>query len=94
VFSTLKYSDEQADYQTPQILRQFASKYRPYFRYEYINASHRDPIVGTVGRFHGPTGGLRFDASTYAALKLEFSRQERRALTPVNQLSSQVAFTF
>jgi hypothetical protein len=77
-----------------QISRQFASKYRPYFRYEYINASHRDPIVGSVGRFHGPTAGLRFDASTYAALKLEYGREERRGLAPVNQLNSQVAFTF
>lgn len=76
-----------------QISRQFA-KYRPYFRYEYINASHRDPLVGDVGRFHGPTVGLRFDATTYAALKIEYARQQRRDLPGVNQLNSQVAFTF
>ena len=76
-----------------QISRAF-SRFRPYFRYEYINAPTVDPIVGDVGLYQGPVGGIRFDFAEVAAFKLEYTRIQRRDLADTNGLTTQVSFTF
>lgn len=62
-------------YETPafysEISERFGS-YRPYVRYQYINASSNEPVFPQVGLRTGPSVGLRFDAAESVALKLQY----------------------
>jgi hypothetical protein len=77
-----------------QISRRFYNKLRPYFRYEYLNAPESDPLIGDVGRRHGPSLGVRYDLGEFAAFKLQYDRLSRRAQSASNALQLQFAFTF
>lgn len=68
-------------------------KFRPYFRYEYLNVPQSSPLYSDVGLRHGPTAGLRFDLSEFAAYKVEYFRDMRRAIAG-NGLRTQISFTF
>jgi hypothetical protein len=76
-----------------QIAKRFGS-YQPYFRYQYINASDREPIFPAVGRIEGPSVGLRYDASESVALKLQYDYNVARHFSPNNALTLQLGFTF
>ena len=76
-----------------QIAKRFGS-YQPYFRYQYINASAREPIFPDVGRMEGPSFGLRYDASESVALKAQYDYNIARHLSPNNALTLQLGFTF
>ena len=76
-----------------QVSKQFGS-YRPYFRYEYLNASSTEPIFPVVGLRQGPSFGLRYDASETVAVKLQYDHTALRAQPAVNALALQVGFTF
>ena len=76
-----------------QVSRQFGEA-RPYFRYQYLNASADDALFRTLGRRNGPTLGLRYDMGKFAAVKAQYDRLMRRALPTVNSLTGQLAFTF
>ncbi|MBZ5548764.1 MAG: hypothetical protein LAO22_12540 [Acidobacteriia bacterium] len=84
-------------FQTPgfytQISKRFGS-YRPYFRYQYVNGSDREPIFPDVGRRQGPSAGIRFDASESVALKLQYDYTTIRNQQAINALAMQVGFTF
>jgi hypothetical protein len=45
---------------------------RPYLRYEYINASSKEPVFPQVGLRTGPTAGVRFDVNSAVALKAQY----------------------
>jgi hypothetical protein len=76
-----------------QVSKQFGS-YRPYLRYQYVNASNREPVIADVGLRHGPSAGLRFDASESVALKFQYDYTFLRDQPGVNQLALQMGFTF
>src|ERR1700675_4306280 len=76
-----------------QVSKQFGS-YRPYFRYQYVNASRTEPIFPDVGLRQGPSVGLRYDASETVALKLQYDYTALRGQPAVNALALQVGFTF
>lgn len=76
-----------------QISKRFGS-YRPYFRYQYINASPNEPIFPDIGLRAGPSGGLRYDASESVALKLQYDFTSLRSQRSVQGLQAQVGFTF
>ncbi len=84
-------------YQTPawysQISQRFGS-YRPYFRYQYINASPNEPIFPDIALRAGPSAGLRYDASESVALKLQYDFTSMRNQRSVQGLEAQVGFTF
>jgi hypothetical protein len=84
-------------FQTPgfysQVSKQFGA-FRPYFRYEYMNAPNNEPIFPDIGLRHGPSVGLRYDASEFVALKLQYDRVALRGQPAVNRLGTQVGFTF
>lgn len=74
-------------FHTPAFYTQFSRKfghYRPYFRYQYINAGVDEPIYGdpedgiVVGRRNGPSLGLRWDFNDYAAWKIQYDYLTRR----------------
>jgi hypothetical protein len=92
-------------FQTPgfytQISKAFGS-YRPYFRYQYINAPDDEPVFGDsvlgfrqgVGLRQGPSLGLRYDASESVAVKLQYDYTALRHQQAINALALQVGFTF
>jgi hypothetical protein len=84
-------------FHTPGFYTQFARRFgnaRPYFRYQYVNAPGDDPIFPDVGRRNGPSLGLRYDVSDFAAFKAQYDRTQRRRLSSINELILQLAFTF
>jgi len=84
-------------YNTPgfysQISRQFGS-FRPYFRYQYINAAKTEPVFPDVGLYEGPSAGIRFDASEFVALKLQYDYTVQRNQPNYSTLTLQIGFTF
>lgn len=75
------------------ISEKFAEKWRPYFRYQYVN-SLGSPVFPDVGLRHGPTVGLRYDFNDYIAWKTQYDRTIRRLLPTINDLQTQLAFRF
>lgn len=81
---------------------------RPYARYQWMNPNFKDPNNAWVGRWVGPTTGMRWDINTFVALKLEYSHFDWKnfsadaagtQLLPilhktVDQLGSQLTYTF
>jgi hypothetical protein len=84
-------------YQTPgfytQISKAFGA-YRPYFRYQYVNVSSHEPIFPDVVRRQGPSVGIRFDASEFVALKLQYDYTSIRNQQAISALALQLGFTF
>ncbi len=77
-----------------QISRQFG-RYRPYFRYEYLDVPAMDGVFGDdIGRLYGPSVGVKYDAAAPVALKLQYDRLTGRARSRTNGLTAQLAFTF
>jgi hypothetical protein len=76
-----------------QISKRFGA-YRPYFRYQYVNAPNREPIFPDVERRQGPSVGLRYDASEFVALKFQYDYTAIRNQDAINALTLQLAFTF
>ena len=76
-----------------QISRAFGI-YRPYFRFQEVNIPNNDPASPFVGRYEGPSVGMRFDFFTYAALKLQYNRVYLRNQPAQNGFETQMAFTF
>lgn len=68
--------------------------YRPYFRFQEVNIPNNDPASSFVGRYEGPSIGLRVDMFSYAALKLQYNRVYLRNLPEQNGFETQMAFTF
>jgi len=91
-----------------QVSRVFASVWRPYFRYEWMNPNFNDPNNAWAGRWVGPKVGLRWDLNPFIALKTEFSDFDWRDFSEdpygnqelpilhktVHLLGSQLTYTF
>jgi hypothetical protein len=76
-----------------QISRQFDA-FRPYLRYQYLNVANNEPVFPDVGLRHGPSVGLRLDASESVALKFQYDYTFLRKQPGVNGLTLQAGFTF
>jgi hypothetical protein len=82
---------------TPGFYTQFARRFgkaQPYVRYQYVNAAARDFLLRDIGRRNGPSFGLRYDLTNYAAFKGQYDRTARRGLSALDELILQLAFTF
>ena len=69
------------DYITPAFYSEISERfgrYRPYFRYQYVNASSQEPVFPQVGLRTGPSAGIRFDASESVAFKLQYDHTTLR----------------
>jgi hypothetical protein len=70
-------------------------KWKPYFRYDYIQVPFDDPVFLSVQNVRGFTLGTRYDISDFAALKGEYRNGRGVTSTDrVNSLVLQTAFTF
>jgi hypothetical protein len=68
---------------------------KPYLSWEYINVPRNEPLFGTsIGLRHGPSTGVRYDFTDFAAFKLEYYRLIRRGQADVNGARADLAFTF
>ena len=77
-----------------QISRRFHS-YRPYFRYQYVNAPASEPIFSpNVGLQHGPSFGLRYDMSEFVAVKIQYDYTMLRGDRAFHTVALQTGFTF
>jgi hypothetical protein len=83
-----------------QISRRFGS-YRPYFRYQYVNAPANEPIFSNVSIFsapvglqHGPSFGLRYDMSEFVAVKVQYDYTMLRGDRAFHTVALQTGFTF
>jgi hypothetical protein len=76
------------------ISNKFGAHWRPYFRYQYENASTGSPVFPDIGKRHEPSGGIRFDFNDYVALKAQFDHIYRSPLPGFDQFQGQLAFRF
>lgn len=93
----LKHAQSGRNMRTPGFYTQVSRGVRglrPYFRYQYVNAPAGDPVVGDIGLFHGPSVGLRYDFSEFAAFKVQYDRTERGRRSGFNSLITQLSVTF
>jgi len=68
---------------------------KPYFSWEYLNVARNEPLWGnSIGLRHGPSTGVRYDFTDFAAFKLEYFRLMRRAQPGVDGVRADIAFTF
>jgi hypothetical protein len=68
--------------------------WRPYFRYQLLNAPQMEPIFMMTGRQNGPSAGIRYDVAESASFKLQFDHLDRRMMPSINTVTLQTAFTF
>jgi hypothetical protein len=84
-------------YDTPggytQISKRFGS-YRPYFRYQYLNAADSEPLFPDIRLRAGPSVGIRYDPTDFVALKFQYDYTQLRANPGINGLALQAGFTF
>ena len=71
------------------------SKWKPYYRYEYIHKPEDDPTLLNVLDLSGSTLGVRYDITNFAAFKGEYRNSRHGVDEPrVNGAFFQTAFTF
>jgi hypothetical protein len=81
--------------QTAYRLPSFARSWKPYYRFEHIAISAMDPVFAGVLDLDGSTMGVRFDISTFAAIKSEVRVRRRASDQPrTNGWFFQICFTF
>jgi len=96
VLLTNKQDGVARPFRTPLMYTQLSrgfGKYRPYFRYQYVNSPAHDPINVYTDRYQGPSVGMRWDFSDFAAFKLQYNRVDQRLATS-NSVNAQMGFTF
>lgn len=72
-----------------------ADQWKPYYRYEHIHIPQADLVYkGAVASVYSSTLGVRYEISSYAALKLEYRNQSRFGIKNYNGLWMQTSFTF
>jgi hypothetical protein len=86
-----------ATFNTPAFYSQFSKKLgaiRPFFRYQYVNASPQNVIYNDVSLRYGPSFGARYDLNDYLAFKAQLDHTLRRGLPDLNGLHLQLSGTF
>jgi hypothetical protein len=71
-------------------------KWKPYYRYDYVQVPAGEPFFFTVDNVRGSTLGMRYDISDFAAFKAEYRNGRAASNSPVraNGVVLQTAFTF
>jgi hypothetical protein len=93
--AALHFSD--AVYNTPAFYSQISKEFRhlrPFFRFQYVNASPNNQIYNDIDLRYGPSFGARYDLNDYIAFKAQLDHTVRGGETDLNDLHLQLAFTF
>ena len=81
--------------QTAYRLPSFGRLWKPYYRFEHIDIDAADPVFAGVPNLDGSTVGVRYDISTYAAIKSEVRVRRRVSDQPrMDGWFLQISFTF
>jgi hypothetical protein len=83
----------QAGYRLPLLDKRF----KPYYRFEYIHIPHADTLFQsqTIPNLAGSVVGIRYDLSSFAALKFEYRNSWRASNQPrTNSGFIQTSFAF
>ncbi len=87
--------DSQAFYiQVAYRLPWFERRWKPYYRFEYIDIARNDVVFRSVPGLRGSVVGLRYDFADFAAVKLEYRSQQRPGQPDVNGIFLQNSFMF
>jgi len=87
--------DSQAFYiQAAYRLPWFERRWKPYYRFEYIDVARNDVVFRSVPGLTGSVVGLRYDFADFAAIKLEYRNQQRPDQADVNGIFLQNSFMF
>jgi hypothetical protein len=84
-------------FNTPAFYSQISQKlgpFRPFFRYQYFNASTLNLIYNDVNLRCGSSFGARYDLNEFLAFKAQLDRTARRGLPDLNGLHLQISGTF
>ena len=84
-------------FNTPAFYSQFSKRvgaWRPFVRYQYVNAGAGNLIYDDIGRREGPSFGIRYDIDSYLAFKAQLDHTVRRGLPDLNGLHLQVTAGF
>jgi hypothetical protein len=87
----------QEAFNTPAFYSQVSRKWgpiRPFVRYQYANASARNPIFDDLGLRAGPSFGAAYNFNDYITFKAQLDHTLRRNLPDLNGLHLQAAFVF
>ena len=80
--------------QTAYRLPAFEKAWKPYYRFEYMHIPASDWIFRNLRSSTGSTFGVRYDLSSFAALKFEYRRHRRLPVGRVDGAFLQTSFTF
>lgn len=69
-------------------------KFKPYYRYEYIHIPKGDLIFARVPGLRESVAGVRYDISSFSALKFEYRSIQRPGQPRINLGWAQTSFTF
>ncbi|HYM11706.1 MAG TPA: hypothetical protein VEU62_13305 [Bryobacterales bacterium] len=72
----------------------FEQLWKPYYRWEYIHVPRADTVFSAVPSLAGSVVGVRYDITTFAAIKAEWRNQRRPGLERINGAFVQTSFTF
>jgi hypothetical protein len=75
----------------------FEKLWKPYYRFEYTHIPRTDAVFQSVADLSGSTVGLRYDISSFAAIKAEYRNQRRIRLVgrpTIEGAFLQTSFTF
>jgi len=84
-------------FDTPAFYSQFSKQlgpWRPFFRYQYVNASPNNMLYDDVGLRFGPSFGVRYDVNDYMAFKIQLDHTARRNEPDLDGLQLEWSFTF
>ena len=91
---THKFNSQAWYLQTAYRLPWLEKLWKPYYRFEYIHIPRSDPIFRTLSSLAGSVLGIRYDLSSFAAIKFEYRNQRRPGLPRVQGGFLQTSFTF
>jgi hypothetical protein len=92
---TTQQSNSQAWYvQTGYRLPGVARLWKPYYRFEYIHIPGSDHLFRLIPSLAGSTVGVRYDISSFAALKFEYRNIRRPGEPRIDGAFAQTSFTF
>jgi hypothetical protein len=91
---THKFNSQAWYIQTAYRLPSLERLWKPYYRFEYIHIPSSDPVFRTLSSLAGSVLGIRYDISSFAAIKFEYRNQRRPGLRRVQGGFVQTSFTF
>jgi hypothetical protein len=89
-----RFNSEAYYFQAAYRLPWFDQRFKPYFRFEKMSISAKEPVFTSTSSLQGYLAGLRYDFTDYAALKLEYRNLRQETLPNITGFFSQLSYVF